>query len=280
MVNRKVIIALSLGGLYLAGSGELLAEGDLDRWQLHRMAAEAIEVDDQYFSADEQNESSLAEAKVLEASTQEVVEPTASREAPPQVAATPPAPIPAVVEPSKPTPAPAPRPKKAWFSKRKKEPTIECLRAEAHALAKKGLKYQFGSDDPKSGGLDCSATVQYLYSSLGIQGVPRTSYLQYEWLKKAGTLHEVKGKNSTRQLLKRLRPGDLIFWGGTWKSGHKVSHVMIYLGHNPNTGEHFVFGARGKRVEGLLGSGVDVFVLNPERGTLVGHGRVPGMRNS
>ena len=158
-------------------------------------------------------------------------------------------------------------------------PTIKNLRMAAHQLAEKKLSYVFGADEVDSGGLDCSSTVQYLLSErLGIKGVPRTSYLQYEWLAKKGTLNKLSGKRASDKLLRKLSSGDLIFWGKTWSSGHKVSHVMIYMGWNPSTKQHFVFGARGKKVKGLTGAGVDVFELNPDRGVLVGHGSVPGLR--
>ncbi|MEX2579604.1 MAG: NlpC/P60 family protein [Verrucomicrobiales bacterium] len=151
------------------------------------------------------------------------------------------------------------------------------LRKEAHELAAKGLRYKFGADDPTQGGMDCSGTMQYLLSQIGIEGVPRTSYDQYYWLKKKKMLDDVYGKSPSRKMLKKLAPGDLIFWGGTWKSGHRVSHVMLYMGYNPEEDKHYVFGARGKSTKGLLGNGVDVFELDPDRGRLVAHGKIPGL---
>ena len=56
------------------------------------------------------------------------------------------------------------------------------------------------------------------------------------------------GKGLRKSFSKKLSPGDLIFWGGTWKSGHRVSHVMIYMGFNPTDDTHYVFGARGKNI--------------------------------
>ena len=156
--------------------------------------------------------------------------------------------------------------------------TLARLREEAHRFAEMGLTYQFGSDDPDAGGLDCSGAVQRLLVNIGIDDVPRTSYQQYDWLKKKRTLDDVYGKNSTSKMLKKLSPGDLIFWGGTWKSGHRVSHVMIYMGYNPNENKHYVFGARGKSTQGLLGNGVDIFELDPNRGQLVAHGKIPGLK--
>ncbi len=75
-----------------------------------------------------------------------------------------------------------------------------------------------------------------------------------------------------------IKPGDLIFWGGTYKSGHKVSHVMVYLGQG-DSGSHYMFGARGKKKKGLKGAGVDVFKLNAGyQKSLVGYGSLPGVK--
>jgi peptidoglycan DL-endopeptidase CwlO len=156
-------------------------------------------------------------------------------------------------------------------------PTLSRLRQEAHKLAGKGLKYSFGADDPKSGGLDCSSAMQYVLQKIGIPDVPRTSYDQYDWLKENKTLDDVYGKDPTKKLMSKLSPGDLIFWGGTYDSGHKVSHVMLYLGYDAKADKHYVFGAQSGGSKGLLGNGVDIFELNPTRGRLVGHGKIPGL---
>lgn len=156
-------------------------------------------------------------------------------------------------------------------------PTLRVLREEAHRLSELGLTYKFGADHPDEGGMDCSGAMQHLLSNIGIDGVPRTSYDQYYWLRKKKLIRDITGRNQTRKLLEKLSPGDLIFWGGTWKSGHKVSHVMIYLGYNPAEEKHYVFGARGRRSKGLTGNGVDVFELDPDRGRLVAHGKIPGL---
>lgn len=157
------------------------------------------------------------------------------------------------------------------------KPTLSRLREEAHKLADEGLTYKFGSDDPGDGGLDCSGAMQYLLTKIGIEDVPRTSYNQYYWLKKKKMLDDVYGKNASSKMLKKLAPGDLIFWGGTWKSGHRVSHVMLYMGYHPDEDKHYVFGARGKSSKGMLGNGVDVFELDPDRGRLIAHGKIPGL---
>lgn len=172
------------------------------------------------------------------------------------------------VETSKPVSEPA---------EKKDGPTLSRLREEAHLLAEKKLSYVFGAADPDSGGLDCSSTIQHLLTKIGVKGVPRTSYDQYYWLKRKKLLDDVYGKGSSSKLLKKLSPGDLIFWGGTWKSGHRVSHVMLYMGYDPAADKHYVFGARSKSVTGLTGAGVDIFELDTERGRLVAHGKIPGL---
>lgn len=165
----------------------------------------------------------------------------------------------------------------AKITSKESGPTLSQLRAEAHALAGKKLTYIFGADNPDTGGLDCSSTVQLLLKKIGIKDVPRTSYDQYAWLKRKKLLDDVYGKNSSKKLLKKLSPGDLIFWGGTWNSGHRVSHVMIYMGFDPKTDKHYVFGARSRTTKGLTGAGVDIFELDTERGHLVAHGKIPGL---
>lgn len=159
-----------------------------------------------------------------------------------------------------------------------KKQLIAIIRARAEHLARFGLTYKFGGNHPKEGGMDCSATMKYLVADLGFKDMPRTSYLQYEWLKKARTIRHSKEIPASMGGRKGINPGDLIFWGGTYKSGHKVSHVMIYLGQSGN-GQHYMFGARGKKKKGLTGNGVDIFELNSGRqNSLVGFGPLPGVR--
>jgi len=174
-------------------------------------------------------------------------------------------------------PAPA-APKKAVPGGKGEGPTLAQLREEAHRLAGMGLTYKFGASNPDTGGLDCSGAMQHLLSKLGVEGVPRTSYDQYYWLRRLKLLDDVHGRNAEQKLFKKLSPGDLIFWGGTWKSGHSVSHVMLYLGYDPNAKKHYVFGARGRNSTGKLGHGVDIFELDPNRGRLIAHGKIPGLR--
>ncbi len=154
---------------------------------------------------------------------------------------------------------------------------LSVIRQRAETISTFRLPYVFGGDHPSEGGLDCSGTMKFLLSDIGFRDMPRTSYDQYSWLKKARTLRHSRTIPASMGGRKGIKPGDLIFWGGTYNSGHKVSHVMIYLGQGKD-GTHYMFGARGKKKTGLNGSGVDIFKLEsgPQKG-LIGYGALPGV---
>ena len=93
------------------------------------------------------------------------------------------------------------------------------------ALAKKnlGVPYKWGGTTPS--GFDCSGFVYYVLNSLGIKA-SRTLTAMYA----QGT--EVSKSN--------LKPGDVVFFKNTYKSG--LSHVGIYVGdgqfiHSPHSGK-------------------------------------------
>ena len=164
-------------------------------------------------------------------------------------------------------------------------PSALSLVQRCDVMALQGLKYTFGSDDPSRGGLDCSGAVQYLLKQEGIQGVPRTAFTQYEWLRKSGALKKVSRWSwSAERVAKELRPGDLMFWTGTYETGNhpNISHVMIYLGRDASSGKHYMFGASSRRSKGVHGHAVDVyeFVYPRAHGkdNFAGFGSVPGLR--
>ena len=99
------------------------------------------------------------------------------------------------------------------------------------ALSYRGMPYIFGAQSP-SRGFDCSGLVSYVLRKKGLNP-PRTSSAQAHY----GT--PVSRNN--------LKPGDLVFFAGTYKRG--VSHVGIYIGNN-----NFVHAAsrgKGVRVDSL-----------------------------
>ena len=97
-------------------------------------------------------------------------------------------------------------------------------------------RYVFGSADPQKGGFDCSGALYYVLRRAGYGDVPRTSSDQYLWVKDKGKLRHVSKKATTLEHrdFRHLKPGDFVFWSGTYKptDGRKTSitHIGLYLG--------------------------------------------------
>ena len=82
------------------------------------------------------------------------------------------------------------------------------------ALRYKGTRYQYGGTTHR--GLDCSGLVSRVWNDLKMKKIPRASSALY---------------NSGKPVhLAELRPGDLVFFKNTYKSG--ISHVGVYAGNN------------------------------------------------
>lgn len=163
--------------------------------------------------------------------------------------------------------------------------TVQQLIRNGLDLTGKKLGYTFGSADPKRGGMDCSGTVYHTLQSIGVKP-PRSSYDMYQWVKGAGLLREALGVSKlTDPAFSRIKPGDLLFWQGTYDTGGKnppISHVMIYIGTLKKDGHPVVFGASsGRRYRGKAIHGVSVFDLGlPSPGSkasFVGYGPIPGL---
>ena len=109
--------------------------------------------------------------------------------------------------------------KKVTFTKRSTKSTKKVI-----VTAKKylGVKYKFGGTTRK--GIDCSSFTKTVMKKHG-HNLPRTASQQAS----AG-VHIDK---------KKLRPGDLVFFKGTYKRG--ISHVGIYLGS-----DRFIHASSGK----------------------------------
>jgi cell wall-associated NlpC family hydrolase len=84
----------------------------------------------------------------------------------------------------------------------------------SQALRYKGTKYKFGGTTQR--GLDCSGLIARVWSDLKMKKIPRVSSALYQ------TGQPVR--------LAELRPGDLVFFKDTYKSG--ISHVGVYTGNN------------------------------------------------
>jgi peptidoglycan DL-endopeptidase CwlO len=139
---------------------------------------------------------------------------------------------------------------------------VKQLLAHALALTKLDLSYKYGSCDPKEGGMDCSGTIYYLLNAAGLKDVPRDSGEMYKWAWTQGHFRAVNGSSPDTFELALLKPGDLLFWTGTYDVNRDppVSHVMIYLGINRRSGRRVMVGASdGRTFDGISRYGVSVF---------------------
>lgn len=92
--------------------------------------------------------------------------------------------------------------------------TVQTIMTEA--LKYQGWKYVFGGDNPNTS-FDCSGLVQWCFGKAGIR-LPRTAQEQYDM-----TQHIP---------LSEAKPGDLVFFHGTYNAGTYITHVGIYVGNN------------------------------------------------
>ncbi|WP_170156784.1 C40 family peptidase [Roseimicrobium gellanilyticum] len=157
-------------------------------------------------------------------------------------------------------------------------------------LTTQNLRYQFGSADPKAGGMDCSGTMYRILQDSGIKDVPRQSDEICRWVMRRTLLYRTEDTSNLKdKSLSALRPGDLLFWTGTYETSSPrelpISHVMLYLGKRKKDGKPIVFGASdGRTYDGQRRNGVSVFdFVMPKRdgkAAFYGYGPVPGLKNT
>jgi peptidoglycan DL-endopeptidase CwlO len=158
------------------------------------------------------------------------------------------------------------------------------------ALTKENLGYTYGSADPANGGMDCSGFIYYVLKQNGFPDVPRDSSQQYVWVRKAGDFNAVVGRKEDSFELDDLKPGDLLFWRGTYNIDRDppITHTMIYLGREKRTNKRVMVGSSdGRTYDGKQRWGVSVFDFKmpppPKSGdakispVFVGYGRIPGL---
>jgi cell wall-associated NlpC family hydrolase len=132
---------------------------------------------------------------------------------------------------------------------------------EALKLTKQNLTYQYGSASPKQGGMDCSGTIYYLLTTMGVTDPPRDSQGMYTLAFEKKHFHPVKEANFASPDFAELKPGDLLFWTGTYTKSNSsdATHVMLYLGKD-KSGKPLMFGSSdGRRFRGERIRGVSVF---------------------
>ena len=158
------------------------------------------------------------------------------------------------------------------------------------ALTKENLGYTYGSADPANGGMDCSGFIYYVLKQNGFPDVPRDSSQQYIWVRKAGDFNAVLSRKEDSFELDDLKPGDLLFWRGTYNIDRDppITHTMIYLGREKRTNKRVMVGSSdGRTYDGKQRWGVSVFDFRlpppPQSGDakisplFVGYGRIPGL---
>ncbi len=161
---------------------------------------------------------------------------------------------------------------------------IRKLIRESLALTTRNLTYLYGSNSPKRGGMDCSGTVQYLLKSQQLHDAPRQADEIHEWSRRSGTFREVTAHSLDSNEYDDLRPGDLLFWSGTYGINRTITHVMIYLGTHRETGKPVMVGASdGRSYNGKKRRGVSVFDFRLPRpdskAKFVGFASIPGLTN-
>ena len=169
---------------------------------------------------------------------------------------------------------------------------VQKLLTSALELTTRNLDYKYGSADPANGGMDCSGFVYYLLKQNGITDVPRDSSEQYVWLRRGRQFESVLSQKDDSFELEDLKPGDLLFWTGTYsiERDPPITHAMIYLGREKKTGQRVMVGASDGRVyQGESRYGVSVFDFKIQRlgkaeegklrPTFIGYGHIPGLRD-
>lgn len=159
-------------------------------------------------------------------------------------------------------------------------------------LTTRNLNYKYGSADPANGGMDCSGFVYYVLRQAGLKDVPRDAREQYIWVRKAGKFQAVLGRSPDTFELDALKPGDLMFWAGTYHVDRDpgITHTMIYLGREKANNQRIMVGASdGRTYKGQSRYGVSVFDFkmagrkmtssNEPSPTFVGYASIPGLGN-
>lgn len=172
-------------------------------------------------------------------------------------------------------------------------PKVQKLLTSALELTTRNLDYKYGSADPSSGGMDCSGFVYFVLKQNDIGDVPRDSSEQYSWVRRARQFESVLSQKDDSFELEGLKPGDLLFWTGTYaiERDPPITHAMIYLGREKKTGHRVMVGASDGRVyQGESRNGVSVFDFKVQRNgktddgksrpTFIGYGHIPALQES
>ena len=169
-------------------------------------------------------------------------------------------------------------------------PRMRTFLEQGLALTRSHLTYRYGSADPALGGMDCSGFIHHVLTAMGAKDVPRSSSGQAAWFLERDLMVMVRETQGAVLNLDDLRPGDLLFWEGTYgiRRDPPVTHAMVYLGRRKSDGKPVMMGSSdGRTYDGRKGWGVSVFDFKPPgsaagvaaqartRGRFFGYGRIP-----
>jgi len=161
-------------------------------------------------------------------------------------------------------------------------PAVKELLESCLALTRENLGYFYGSASPDQKGMDCSGTLYFVLRKNGIKDVPRSSAEQYRWAKEKGTFVPTTATKLDSPEFANLKPGDLLFWSGTYNTTAAASHAMIYVGKAKSDGLMIMVGASdGRTYRGKKCYGVSVFDFRlpkaESKSKFLGYARVPGL---
>jgi hypothetical protein len=107
------------------------------------------------------------------------------------------------------------------------------VKTAANIIKNERPSYRFGASGGFSGKYDCSSFVMKAAERAALADLPRDSRSQFELLSGTSKVW-LRGSRGWED----LRPGDLIFFSGTYRHDHDnpISHVMIYAGENQMIG--------------------------------------------
>ncbi len=148
-----------------------------------------------------------------------------------------------------------------------------------------GMPYRFAGNGAKDGGFDCSGAMYHVLNKVGLNP-PRTSSAQFLWVKNHSILQIVstEAKDLTHASFAKLKPGDLVFWSGTYaptdNRPSNITHVGMFLGYEKKDGHPVMINSsNGRSYRGIKqsGFGVNDFRLPRAGGTsvMVGYGTPP-----
>lgn len=149
------------------------------------------------------------------------------------------------------------------------------------------LPYRFGGSSPADGGFDCSGAMFYVLTQAGLEP-PRTSASQFLWLKESKRLLEitVDVKSLDDPKMAKLRPGDLLFWGGTYAPVDdrkvNITHVALFLGREKKDDNAVMINSTdGRSYRGIKANGYGVYDFRLPRevgkSVFMGYGTPPGI---